>query len=140
MKIYEYIFINNNSELWNTINKIEEEIKSDEVIILPLKSSNQIIQKLLTWFNKNYSLSKGNRNNNLFKLASSFNDFGIDKNEAEATFRQFTSSDFTEKEINTILKSAYKNKANFGTKFFDDKFTCCLFTDSSYLFIIHIFW
>ena len=42
----EDIFINNNSELWNTINKIEEEIKSDEVIILPLKSSNQIIQKL----------------------------------------------------------------------------------------------
>lgn len=117
------IYVNYNSILWNILPEKEEDIKSDNIIILPLKSSNQIIQKLLTWFNKNYNLSKGNRNNNLFKLASSFNDFGVEKNEAEATFRQFISSDFTEKEINAILKSAYKNKANFCTKFFDDTFT-----------------
>lgn len=117
------IYINDNSETWDKLSVKEVEIKSDENVILQLKSSNQIIQKLLTWFNKNYTLSEGQRNSNLFKLAIAFNDFGIDKHETEATFRQFATSDFTEKEINSVIKSAYKNKANFGTKYFDDKYT-----------------
>lgn len=91
--------------------------------ILPIKSDNRIVSNLLTWFNTKYGSSKGSRNTNLFKLASAFNDFGISKSECETVLSKFSEGDFKVSEINAIIKSAYKNSENFGTKFFEDKYT-----------------
>lgn len=115
------IFINNSSETW-TDKEEEQHLTvgvSDPVVVL--KSENRIIQNLLKWYEKKHGNSKGSRNTNMFKLASAFNDFGINKNEAENVFQSFVEKDFTEKEIETIIKSAYKKPGN--TKFFEDKQT-----------------
>lgn len=90
---------------------------------LKLKSENQIIQNLMKWFEKNYTTTEGNRNTNYFILASAFNDFGIPLNETEKTLYHFISDTFPAREMDNILKSAYKNTGNFGTKFFEDDHT-----------------
>jgi hypothetical protein len=67
-------------------------------------------------------MASGNRNSNLFKLASALNDFGISNMDAEAVCLKFSSKDFTDREISQIVKSAYSKTSNFGTKFFEDGF------------------
>lgn len=117
------IYINHNSELW--IDKDEpdvEEIGTNDPII-PIVSENNIISNLLEWWNKKYGSNKGSRNDNLFKLAIAFNDFGINKSEAERILFGYEEKDFTRKEIETTINSAYKRHSQFGTKFFEDKQT-----------------
>jgi hypothetical protein len=113
------LYYNENSLLWDKLDIPEiEEIGSLNVTI-PIKSDNLIINNLLKWFEKKYNPSE--RNTSLFKLASAFNDFGINKNVAEQSLFQFEQKDFDRKEIESIIKSAYKKTNNFGTKFFEDK-------------------
>lgn len=119
------IYINENALIWSEIEEPEIEdvgVDSDSVV-MPIKSENRIIDNLLTWWKKKYGSTKGDRNNNIFKIASAFNDFGININEAERVLFNFVQKDFTKKEIETTIKSAYKKTANFGTKFFEDKET-----------------
>lgn len=114
------MYLNEDSTLWSEKQEIEIHNTGTETPILPVKSENRIIQNLLTWFNKKYSVTKGNRNANLFKLATAFNDFGVSKNEAQNTFSQYQQSDFNEREISAVIDSAYKKTENFGTKYFED--------------------
>ena len=115
------LYINHESKLWDTLEAPDvEDIGSVEVTI-PIKSDNIIINNLLKWFESKFPLSNGNRNNNVYKLAAAFNDFGINKSVAEQSLFQFESKDFDRKEIANIINSAYKKSANFGTKFFEDK-------------------
>jgi len=114
------LYLNKESKLWDTIEAPDlADVGSYEVSIA-VKSDNIIINNLLKWFDKKFPLSNGNRNNNVYKLAAAFNDFGINRSVAEQTLFQFESQDFDRKEIATILNSAYKKSANFGTKFFED--------------------
>ena len=75
---------------------------------LILKSTSKIIQNITVWFNKNYKMYEGERNENLFKLAMALSDYGINQSEAEHLAYQYISDDFTEQEINTIIRSAYR--------------------------------
>jgi hypothetical protein len=68
-------------------------------------------------------MSAGERNNNLFKLAVAMNDYGVAKNVCESVCLNYQCKDFTQREIQTIVKSAYQKTASFGTKFFEDSFT-----------------
>lgn len=114
------LYLNKDSLIWD-IKPIKEDINIGTITPnFPIKSENRIIELLLKWFDKNYSMSSGNRNNNLFKLASALNDFGINKVDAENVLMRFQSTDFTDREINLVIKSAYKNVSNFGTKYFED--------------------
>lgn len=90
---------------------------------LPIKSENRIISNLIVWWEKKYGFIKSNRNNNLFKLAASFNDFGISQRECENVMDKYSQKDFTSAEISSLVRSAYKNLANHGTKYFEDKET-----------------
>jgi len=116
-----FIYKNNDSFIFDKIN-----IKNKEIGVLlpsiPLENEGEIIKKLLKWFSENYSMANGQRNVNLFKLASAFNDFGVDKFEAERVAMQFVCHDFGEREILDVIKSAYRNTANFRTKFFEDSY------------------
>ena len=117
------IYINNDSELFN---KKEESLKKDIGCLspsIPIRSENQIVQNLMKWFDANFTMSKGNRNANLFKLAAAFNDFGVNKNEAERILTGYAADNFTIREIESIIKSAYNNVSNHGTKFFEDSYT-----------------
>lgn len=117
------IYINPECETW--LEKEEEEPENigfdSSNIIVPLKSENQIIQRLQSWFDKKYKISSGERNNNIFKFAAALNDFGIPQHTADQHLKQYSSKDFNEREIEKIITSAYKRGAsNFGTKFFED--------------------
>lgn len=117
------IYVNPDCFTW--LEKEEEEIEnigSDySKVIVPLKSENQIIQRLQTWFDKKYGVRKGDRNNNVFKFAAALNDFGIPQHTADQYLKQYVSDGFNESEIQKIIVSAYKRGASeYGTKFFED--------------------
>lgn len=125
------IYINSECETW--LEK-EEENQEDigferKQITIPLTSENQIIQKLQVWFDKKYKVSSvaDKRNTNVFKFAAALNDFGIPQHSAESHLYQYAvpgtgKNAFNEKEIEKVIKSAYKRGlVNFGTKFFEDK-------------------
>jgi hypothetical protein len=116
------IHINKDSLIWSE--KSEPDIYEVETINvnIPIRSENRIVDNLRKWFTK-FPMTNGERNNNLFKLAMAFNDFGIPKNVCESVCMEYVREDFPLREIQTIIKSAYQRTANFGTKFFEDKFT-----------------
>lgn len=118
------IYINQDSLLYD--NLIEPDLYESETpnIVIPIRSDNQIIDNLMTWFNKRYGMNSGQRNSNLYKLAAALNDYGIQPNEAERVCSQFIAKDFTKREVEDTIKSAYRRRPeSFGTKFFEDAFT-----------------
>ncbi len=115
------LFLNKESILWDKQSELEIEdfgVNSSSVVV-PISSTNKIVDNLLTWWKKKYSMVKGQRNNNLFKLAAAFNNFGISKSDAEHEFLKFNDY-ISDKEILSIVNSAYKKVSDFGIKFFED--------------------
>lgn len=113
------IYINLNSEQWNRIEEPElDDIGSVDVVV-PIRSDNRIIEKLLKWWNAKFGMVEGSKNNNLYILACSLNEFGINNSEAENVLMQFDSGG-KENEIKKILKSAYSKTSQHGSKFFED--------------------
>lgn len=118
------LFVNKKSKEWTE--KIEDEQLDyrSNVPTIKLENENEIIKRLYVWFNKSYSMNEGARNNNLFVLVSSFSDYGISEIETNRFCNQFIAPDFTQNEIDKVIRSAYsKGKANFGMKFFEDSET-----------------
>lgn len=116
------IHINDDSLIWSECKESDIYEIHTEQITIPVRSENRIVENIMKWFGK-YTMGKGERNTNLFKLAMAFNDFGVAKNVCESVCLQYSTKDFTQREIQTIIKSAYAKSGNFGTKFFEDKFT-----------------
>jgi hypothetical protein len=114
----ENIFVNDFPCLW-TEKFIEPKPVKKEKVVLPIDSDDEIIKKLLAWWNKKFGMIDGQKNTNLFILASAFNDFGIDQSTALSTLLQFDEGGKTE-EITNIWRSAYKSTSAFGTKSFED--------------------
>lgn len=112
------IYINYESSIWTDLNEPELEDIGVYEPVIPLTSSNQIIQRLLEWWGKKYGANKGSRNNNLYKLAAAFNDFNISKTDAEHECFKYVSDGFSRKEIEGIVKSAYKKQS--ANKYFED--------------------
>lgn len=115
------IYINKDSSLWEVKELPTIEEIGTTTPIIAVESEQRKVQNLLTWWEKKYGFVDGERSNNLFKLASSFNDFGINKSTCESVLMQFERKDFNSKEILSIIKSAYRKSSSFGTKFFEDK-------------------
>lgn len=82
------------------------------------QDDDDVFKKLLIWLsNKNEAFVTGERNNFLFKLASSCCRFGIDQQSAAGLINNefLSSSDFSKSEANRAIYSAYKaNKSSFG--------------------------
>jgi hypothetical protein len=112
------IFVNDFPCLW-TEKFIEPKVSKKEKVVLRIDSDDEIIKKLLAWWNKKFGMIDGQKNTNLFILASAFNDFGIDQATALSTILQFDEGGKTE-EITNIHRSAYKSVSTFGTKSFED--------------------
>jgi hypothetical protein len=118
------IFINMDSKTWTE--KSEEEgyqfsIREPQIV---LSNTSEIINRLLKWWNREFGLVEGERNNNLFILASSFNEYGIDQYVAESTIlSEIVNGSMPEHEVLTTIKSAYKARHLFGTKYFEDRQT-----------------
>ena len=93
---------------------------NQQKVIFKIDDENEVAQRLLVWFKKHWTTGQ-NRNNNLFKLCSAFNDYGVSQSIALDYCMQYQSKDFSRREIESLVKSAYKNTFNFGTKAFEDE-------------------
>ena len=116
------LHINPNSSVWEKIEEEQHEEKSivKDVPVLKIKDDNKIIEILTKWWQRDFPMSEGQRNHNVYVLARALNEFGINKNIASFVCNQYESSDFTRKEIQGTINSAYNNTADFGTKFYED--------------------
>jgi hypothetical protein len=117
------IHINENSSIWDTIEEAEynEVSKVKDQPTIPITDENKIVDILVKWWTKKYPMYEGQRNQNAYILAMAFNDFGINKGLAGYVLNQYSTEDFTAREIATTIDSAYKNTANFGTKYYEDE-------------------
>ena len=89
-----------------------------EVVNIPLTDQNEIAERLDKWFTKRWS--SVNRNNNLHAYARQMNAFGVDKSTCESYLFRYDVGG-KEKEIQTLINSAYKYTAEWKTQSFEDK-------------------
>ena len=117
------IYINEQSSVFNQITEQEyqEVVKHKDVQTIPITDENKIVEILMKWWERKYGFRSGERNNNVYILASAFNDFGVTQTLAEYVMSPYTSEDFTESELRRTIKSAYAQKQNFGTKYYEDE-------------------
>jgi hypothetical protein len=117
------IAVNENSSIWDVIEEPEytEVSRSRDKATIPITDENKIVEILVKWWEKKYPMSEGQRNQNTYVLAMAFNDFGINKSLASYVLNQFATDDFTLREISTTIDSAYRQVANFGTKYYEDE-------------------
>lgn len=116
------IHINDKATTWDIIADIEyrEVTRYEDVETIPITDENKIVDILISWWTKKYPMVEGERNHNCFVLAMAFNDYGINKSLAQFILYQYETSNFTKREINTTIDSAYKNTSKFGTKYYED--------------------
>ena len=117
------IYINKDSDLWDTLVE-EEPVQLDRkkiISTIPITNENTIVNRLMIWWEKKWGIVEGERNQNVFKLAAAFNDFGVSKSLAEYVIGQMQSSSFPMSEIQTTINSAYKSVEKHGTKFYEDE-------------------
>lgn len=115
------LYLNDNSDIFTDIN-VEEIYFNPEIGIstnIPLTDEEEIANKLLIWW-RNKHFDSHNRNSSLFKLAVTFNDFGVKKDIALRYCYEYEQKGFRKKEIKNVIDSAYSRTANFGTKKFED--------------------
>ena len=117
------IYVNPNSSVWDQIIEQEyNEISSyDNKATIPVTDENKIVDILVKWWEKKYGMIEGERNNNVYILASAFNDFGVNQTLAEYVMSQYSSDSFPPSEVKRTIQSAYSQRQNFGTKFYEDK-------------------
>ena len=117
------IHINDNSSVWDVIEDANytEVSRTRDAPTIPITDENKIVEILVKWWTKKYPMIDGQRNNNCYVLAVAFNDFGINKSLASYVLNQYATEDFNMSEIATTIDSAYKNTANFGTKYYEDE-------------------
>ena len=117
------IHINELSSLWEKIEETEyqEVVKYRDRPTIPITNENKIVEILMKWWDKKYGLKEGERNNNIYVLASAFNDFGVNQTLAEYVMSSFATKDFPDYEIKRTIESAYAQKQNFGTKYYEDE-------------------
>lgn len=115
------IFVNVNSIEWTKIDDAEiEHVTKDMRPTIPIDDENEIINRLAKWWDNKFGFVSGARNNNLFVLAMAFNEYGVSKSEAMYRMMAFASDDFTTKEIQGIIDSAYRHTDKYATKYFED--------------------
>jgi len=117
------IHINAQSSLWDKI--VEQEYtevnKHSDIPTIPVTDENKIVDILIKWWTKKFPMNEGERNNNAYVLAAAFNDFGIYQSLAESNLMNYRTKTFTQSEIKRTIESAYAQKHNFGTKYYEDE-------------------
>ena len=117
------IYINLKSAEWTKVIEEDHEHISKEggKVTIKLDNQDEIVRRLTLWWQNNYGMTEGERNNNAYVLASAFNDFGVNKELASFILKRFQMKGFPESEISAVINSAYQNAHKFNTKFFEDK-------------------
>ena len=113
------MYINELSSVWNDMEK-ETEFVTPSKATIKISDSNEIIRRLSLWWDKKYGMVQGQKNNNLFILASALNEFGVNQDEAFTALNSYDSTGDKSSEIMAIVRSAYKNMSGHDTKFYED--------------------
>ena len=110
------LFIKEDSKVW-ILKKEYTEVtrKNNYPTHFQITDTNKKVDVIVKWFNKKFTLNAGERNNNLFKLACGLNRAGLPSSEALGLFQNFYSSGLSDTELESIIKSAYKNTAEFDS-------------------------
>tara|TARA_R110000803_G_scaffold115465_1_gene183971 strand:+ start:347 stop:2758 length:2412 start_codon:yes stop_codon:yes gene_type:complete len=115
------IFINENSSQWEEVAEFEyKEFSSSDTPTIPITDENKIVEILVKWWKKKYPMTEGQRNQNVYILAMAFNDYGVSISLAGYILNKYATKDFSQTEIKRTIDSAYSNRQNFGTKYYED--------------------
>jgi hypothetical protein len=122
------IYINEDSEVFKGYIDEIPDTKSVESANAPLaiNDSNEIIDRVVKWWEKNYNFMEG-RNHAIYQLAAGLNRYGVSEREAADYCSRYTDNSkegdpFTEKEIRATVKKAYKYHSHMhNTVFFENK-------------------
>lgn len=117
------IYINHESEVWTKMaeEKYVEVEKTDVNITIAVTEETEIIRRLIIWWNREHGLVEGQKNDNLFILASSMNKFGIHKSTCSYALQEYNQGkEKIRKEIEAIVKSAYSTTIEHNTRIFED--------------------
>ena len=116
------LYVNEKSLTWTDMAQEIKQYSVDDTLLpkIRLTRSDEIIRRLKLWWERQYGIVEGERNNNVYVLAAAFNDFGINQSTALEQCLQYEHEGFNAKEIITTVNSAYSKKENFNTKFFED--------------------
>jgi len=116
------IYFNPEAETFEPILIDEGYSISEYVSYTPINDEDKIIEKIMNW-NWKGNFVEGERNAFLFGLAGVFCEYGISENTAVSYIKSNVAigdfKDFSEKEVETSVKNAYKRRS-FGTRFFED--------------------
>jgi len=122
------IVICEDSEIWSEESKEELVPYTQESrATLKLTDSNETIRRLKVWWEKEYGMVAKQRNNNLFVLAKTLCEFGIDKSDATFVVLGYDPNPKNQVENKITIDSAYKNMSIYNSKWFEDTqtFKCC---------------
>jgi hypothetical protein len=112
-------YVNYKAETYNP--KLLEEGYSytEKTPILPLSDEEKIINMIMKW-NWKSDFVEGERNQYIFNLSSAFCEYGISKEYAKGYIdNNIRFGDFSEREMNTAIESAYRSRS-FKSKYFED--------------------
>jgi hypothetical protein len=90
-------------------------------VLIPVSNENEIVRRLQKWHKDKFPMVSGQRNHNAFVLAKAFNDYGVSQQTATFVITQeHGQAGFDHREIEALVRSAYKDKASYGSKAFED--------------------
>ena len=113
------IHVNELSLIWSDMDN-SDVYKPVVKQMIRVTDDNEIIRRLSLWWDKNFGMIPGQRNNNLYILASAFNEFGISKETSRQVIESYDINGDMAHEIPSIIQSGYKNVSNHNTKFYED--------------------
>jgi len=110
------LWINEKSKVWVLKKEYTEVNRSAKYPkYFQIDKQDKKIDVILKWFNKKFTLNVGSRNANLYKLARALNTAGSTETQTTEIFKNFYTSGLSEKELEDIITSAYKNTQEFNT-------------------------
>lgn len=114
------IYVNIEAQLYSPVIVVEDEINNiGTVTNIPITDEDIIVNRILTWFEKDI-IDNSNLNTSIFILCSALNRFGVSSSTATEFAFRYAKKEAPEKEVHNIVRSAYKNTAEHGTKSFED--------------------
>lgn len=113
------IYVNFDAEIFEVDLSDNGHERTERVPMLPITNEDLIIDRIMA-FNWKGGFLEGQRNDFVFNLASAFCEYGISQSTAVGYIQNnITYGDFSDRECETAIRSAYKSRP-FNTKYFED--------------------
>lgn len=118
------LYVNQKSKRFGELHLLDlvQQTKAGNVApLIPVTDYDQIFSNLLKWWDKKYGYVDGQRNSNLLVLAQSCNEYGIPQEYTKGMIQNnIISDDFPERELDTVIASAYR-RTKSNIKQFENK-------------------